>query len=157
MSHLIDVDTDGVRLPLSRQRVIDLACGVLKSERVRDARLSITFVSTRRIAALNKEHLGHQGPTDVISFALASGSGSAPLAGDIYIAPDIARRNATDNEVSVREELSRLVIHGALHVVGFDHPAGEGREQSPMWRRQEELLRALTAARGRPRRTRSAA
>jgi probable rRNA maturation factor len=157
MSHLIDVDADGVRLPLSRQRVIDLACGVLKSERVRDARLSITFVSTRRIAALNKEHLGHHGATDVISFALTSGSGSAPLVGDIYIAPDIARRNATDNGVSAREELSRLVIHGALHVVGFDHPEGEGREQSPMWRRQEELLRALSAPRGRQRRTRNAA
>jgi probable rRNA maturation factor len=157
MSHLIDIDTDGVRLPLSRQRVIDLACGVLKSERVRDARLSIAFVSTRRIAALNKEQLGHQGPTDVISFALTSGSGSAPLVGDIYIAPDVARRNATDNGVSVREELSRLVIHGVLHVIGFDHPEDESRDQSPMWRRQEELLRRLTAARGQPRRTRNVA
>jgi probable rRNA maturation factor len=155
MSHLIDVGTQGVRLPLSRQRVIDLATGVLTSERVREARLSITFVSTRRITALNKEHLDHQGPTDVISFSLTRGSGGAPLVGDIYIAPDIARRNARENRVSVREELSRLVIHGVLHVVGFDHPEDESREQSPMWRRQEELLHALTTSR--PRRARSAA
>jgi probable rRNA maturation factor len=155
MSHLIDVGTDGVRLPLPRQRVIDLAGGVLEAERARGARLSITFVSTRRIANLNKQHLGHQGPTDVISFSLTHASGGGPLVGDIYIAPEIARRNATTNRVSVREELSRLVIHGVLHVVGFDHPEGEGREQSPMWRRQEELLRALTLSR--PRRTRSVA
>jgi rRNA maturation RNase YbeY len=150
MSHVVVVDDDGVRVPLSRQRVAAIARTVLGAERIAAAQLSITFVNNRRIAALNRRHLNHRGSTDVISFGLASLS-SEPIVGDIYIAPQVARRNATAHGVSIREELTRLVVHGVLHVVGFDHPDGRARDRSPMWRRQEQLVARLT------RRPRSAA
>ncbi|HZI42181.1 MAG TPA: rRNA maturation RNase YbeY [Gemmatimonadaceae bacterium] len=150
MSHVVVVDTDGVRVPLSRQRVAAIARIVLSAERIAAAQLSITFVNNRRIAALNRRHLNHGGSTDVISFGLASVP-RAGIVGDIYIAPDVARRNAVAHGVSVREELTRLVVHGVLHVLGFDHPDGNSRNRSPMWRRQEQLVARLT------RRTRSAA
>jgi rRNA maturation RNase YbeY len=108
-------------------------------------------VSRRRIAALNRRHLEHRGSTDVISFGFAPDVAGAAIAGDIYIAPEVARRNATAHRVSLREELTRLVVHGVLHVLGFDHPEGSGRDASPMWQRQEQLVARLT------RRTRSAA
>jgi rRNA maturation RNase YbeY len=130
--------------------VVEIAHAVLRREHVRAAQLSITFVDTRRIATLNRRHLSHHGATDVISFALALESNGAPLIGDIYIAPEVARRNARENGVSAREELTRLVVHGILHVVGFDHPEGEQRRESPMWKRQEKLVRAFM--RDRPRR-----
>ena len=63
----------------------------------------------------------------------------APVVGDVYIAPSVARVNARLSGVTVREELARLVVHGTLHVLGHDHPA-VGRERSAMWRRQEHLL-----------------
>jgi probable rRNA maturation factor len=76
--------------------------------------------------------------TDVISFTFGD-----PLVGDIYISPDVARHNARTHGVGVREELTRLVIHGVLHVTGRDHPEGTS---SAMWKRQERLVkRALTA------------
>ena len=105
-----------------------------------DASLSITFVTDRRIAALNWQHLRHRGPTDVISFGFAAAHDGAPLEGDIYIAPGVARVNALAAGTGAREELLRLVVHGVLHVVGHDHPEGEGRYASAMWRRQEHLL-----------------
>jgi len=142
MTHVIDVD--GVRVPLARRRVVDIARAVLRSERVGDARLSIAFVDNRRIALLNRHHLGHQGATDVISFALGTERREGALVGDIYIAPDVARRNATAHRVSLREELTRLVVHGVLHVVGYDHPDGRGRQRSPMWRKQERLVGVLS-------------
>ena len=71
MSLAVDVAAEGVRVPISRSRVAALAEGVLRRERVRDALLSIAFVTDRRIAALNRKHLGHAGPTDVISFGFA--------------------------------------------------------------------------------------
>jgi probable rRNA maturation factor len=109
--------------------------------------LSITFVTEREIARLNWKHLRHKGPTDVISFGFAPVSKGAPLSGDIYISGDVARRNAQAHGASVREELLRLVVHGVLHVLGYDHPEGESRYASPMWKRQEVLLtRALEAA-----------
>ncbi|HEV8215576.1 MAG TPA: rRNA maturation RNase YbeY, partial [Gemmatimonadaceae bacterium] len=64
-----------------------------------------------------------------------------PVVGDVYIAPDMARENARDAKVPVREEIARLVVHGTLHVLGYDHPDGEDRVRSPMWRRQERIIR----------------
>jgi probable rRNA maturation factor len=137
----VDVDAGGRRLPLAVSAVRDLARFVLKRERVPSAMLSIAFVSRRGIAAMNREHLGHRGATDVISFALGRPSTVAPLVGDIYIAPDVVRERARELGVTQREELARVVVHGVLHSVGHDHPEVE-RTTSPMWRRQERLLAA---------------
>jgi probable rRNA maturation factor len=143
MSAVVDIAAEGVRVALSRERVRELARFTLRRERVRDALVSIAFVSSRAIARLNADHLGHRGATDVISFALDThGNPDAALVGDIYICPEVASRNARAHGALVREELARLVIHGVLHVVGYDHPDGDGREASPMWARQERLLRA---------------
>jgi probable rRNA maturation factor len=136
----VAVSTEGVRIPLSCAKVTEIAKIALRAERVRDAMLSIAFVTSPAIAKLNRKYLGHTGPTDVISFAFGD-----PVVGDIYISPDVARHNAREYGVGVREELARLVIHGVLHVTGHDHPADAGAA-SPMWKRQERLVRrALTA------------
>jgi len=146
MSLAVHVATEGVRIPVARTRVIALAEGVLRREGVRNALLSVAFVTDRHIAALNREHLGHSGPTDVISFGFARVGPRGAVVGDVYIAPGVARRNAMANGGGVREELLRLVVHGVLHVLGHDHPEDESRYGSPMWKRQERLLRTLGAA-----------
>ena len=143
MSLTVDVSTDGERIPLSRSRVSTIARAVLRAERVREALISITFVTSGRIASINRAHLEHRGPTDVISFGFSRASRRDPVMGDIYIAPAVARRNAIGAGVSIREELTRLVVHGVLHVLGHDHPDGESRMQSTMWRRQERLVSRL--------------
>jgi probable rRNA maturation factor len=142
MSHVVQVDAAGVRVPLARRRVADIARAVLRAEKVRRARLSIAFVDDARIARLNRQHLGHRGATDVISFAL-SDDAAVGLVGDIYISPGVARRNAMEQGISARDELTRLVVHGVLHVVGYDHPEGASRYDSAMWARQEQLVRSL--------------
>jgi probable rRNA maturation factor len=63
------------------------------------------------------------------------------LLADVYICPDVARRQARAHGVGVREEVARLVVHAMLHACGWTHPEGEERESSPMWRRQERLMR----------------
>jgi probable rRNA maturation factor len=152
VTRVVAVDTDSVRIAVSRERVRRVAEHVLRAERVRDALVSITFVTDRHIAALNRRHLGHRGPTDVISFGFTPPSvgrgrgGAGAVVGDVYIAPDVARRNARAHGQGVREELLRLVVHGVLHVLGHDHPVDEARYTSPMWRRQERRLRAALAA-----------
>lgn len=145
----VHVASSGVRVPVAAARVAELARGVLAAERVRAAMLSITFVTDREIARLNREHLGHRGATDVISFGFAPGASRGPVVGDVYIAPGVAREHAREHGVGVREEIARLVVHGTLHVLGHEHPTDAGRGSSPMWRRQERLLARLftTAAR----------
>jgi probable rRNA maturation factor len=140
VSLAVSVATDGVRIPLARARVASIARAALRAERVRDAMISIAFVPRAAIARLNRRYLGHVGATDVISFAFGD-----PLVGDIYISPDVARRNARKYGVGVREELARLVIHGVLHVTGHDHP-DDARGASPMWKRQERLVRRAVSS-----------
>jgi probable rRNA maturation factor len=143
MSLSIDVAVDGVRSPLSRARVAEVARTVLRSEGVRDSLLSIALVDRPRIRRLNRSHLNRSGLTDVIAFGFKRSGKRGPVIGDIYIAPDVARASARENGVSVSEELTRLVVHGTLHVLGYDHPEDETRTNSPMWRRQEKLVRRL--------------
>jgi probable rRNA maturation factor len=146
MSLAVDVAVDGVRSPLSRTRVANLARGVLRAEGVRDALVSIALVSNPRMAGLNRAHLARSGPTDVIAFGFSRIGRRGPVVGDIYIAPDVARASARDNGVPVREELARLVVHGTLHVLGYDHPEDDSRTRSAMWRRQERLVARLLRA-----------
>lgn len=142
MSLDVDVSSDGVRSPLSRERTQDIVQGVLRSEKVRNGLVSITFVGKRSMARLNKKHLGHTGPTDVISFGFTRAAATDPVIGDIYICPEVARDNARGRGELVRREVARLVVHGTLHILGHDHP-DEARETSEMWRKQERLVSRL--------------
>jgi probable rRNA maturation factor len=157
MTHQVEVAADGVRVPLTRRRVAEIALTVLEAERARSTHLSIAFVSTRAIADLNAHHLGHAGPTDVISFAMRAPERGGPIVGDVYIAPEVAKRNAAEQGTSTREEVTRLVVHGVLHVLGYDHPEGRGRDNSRMWRRQEALVTRLTREHRHRRQTRQTA
>jgi probable rRNA maturation factor len=143
MTLAVGVSLDGVRIPMSRDRVATIARSVLRSERVRDAMLSITFVANRSIRAMNREHLNRDGLTDVIAFGFRQGRRDAAVVGDVYIAPEMARASAHAHGVPVREELTRLVVHGILHVLGHDHPESDRRTRSAMWKKQERLVRAL--------------
>lgn len=140
----VAVQSEGVRVALARARIATIVQRVLRAEQARAALVSVTFLTQRRMAALNAKHLAHQGPTDVISFGFRDASGAT--IGDIYICPDVARTNARAFGRPVREELVRLVVHGTLHVLGYDHPEGEARLISPMWRRQERYVRRWRTA-----------
>lgn len=143
MSLTVHVSSEGVRLPLARARVGAIARRVLAAEGVREAILSITFLRSRAMAALNRRHLGHRGATDVISFGFRESTRSGPIIGDIYIAPEVARENARRHRAGLREELARLVVHGVLHVLGYDHAEDDSRIASPMWKRQERLVASV--------------
>ena len=130
-----------VRRPgISAAKVRELVEATLRTEKIRNAMISVAFVGPTAIAKLNRKYLRHGGPTDVISFGMGRDAPGMPAIGDIYICPDVARRNARRAGVSEREEIARLVVHGTLHVAGHDHPEDESRTQSAMWKRQERIL-----------------
>ena len=136
----IDISSSVRRLSVSRARIRATAVAALKAERAKDAMLSITFVGRATMSQLNHRYLGHHGPTDVISFGLGRVGKRGAIVGDVYICADVARENARRQDIPPGEELLRLVVHGTLHVLGHDHPTGEGRTTSRMWRRQERIL-----------------
>lgn len=144
MSDEIEVDVsvgEGVESPVDPERVEAAVRHVLRAEGVEAAEISVALVSDAEIAALNQDYLQHEGPTDVISFALHE-EGEPPL-GDIYVGVDQAARQAAEFGATPAEEVIRLAVHGTLHVLGYEHPEGDGRTESEMFSRQEELLEGL--------------
>jgi probable rRNA maturation factor len=106
--------------------------------------ISVTLGDDGTMAELNRRYLERDGPTDVIAFALWETG--EPVVGDVYVGWEQALRQAGDEGVDPREELVRLVVHGTLHALGWDHPDDpERRAGSPMGIRQEELVRAVGA------------
>jgi len=117
------------------------AQATLRDHGILDAEISLTLLGDTEIAEMNRTYLRHEGPTDVISFPLHDAD--EPPLGDVYIGWEQALRQAETHGVDPAEELMRLAIHGTLHVLGYDHPDGEERLESEMWRRQEAILRSL--------------
>jgi probable rRNA maturation factor len=123
-------------------RWVALARAVLVSEG-RRGELTLTFVDRDEIAALNAEHLGKDGPTDVLSFPLdddAPQPGVPVLLGDVVVCPAVAAAQAATHAGTLDDELALLVVHGVLHVVGHDH--AEPDETAAMRARELALLEA---------------
>ena len=116
----------------------------LEDQGIEAAEISVTLLDDEGIAALNRDYLGKDRPTDVIAFSL--GTDSRPL-GDVYIGVDQAGRQAGELGVALDEELVRLSVHGTLHVLGHDHPEGSERTESPMFGLQERLVNAIMSDR----------
>lgn len=119
------VDVDGL---------IRLACETLQGEGLADAvELSVSFVADDEMADLHGRYLGEPGPTDVLSFPLDEvDDRGVRLLGDVVIAPAVAARNHPSDPAA---ELRLLLVHGILHVLGYDHQ--EDAERAEMWARQE--------------------
>lgn len=116
-----------------------VAARVLQWERARRTRVELALLAPAAMRRLNRRATGRRGLTDVIAFALPQPDGA--LLGDVYICPAAARAFVMGG--GLHEELVRLVVHGTLHVLGYDHPDGPGRTRSAMWRRQERYVRRL--------------
>ncbi len=147
MSLTVDVAVEGGRLGMPRALAEAAVRTVLRSQRITDAVMSVAFVTNRTMAGLNRRHLGRRGTTDVIAFGFAPTTRDGPVMGDIYVATEVARRAARARRIPVRQEFVRLIVHGTLHVLGFDHPDDESRVHSEMWRRQERLVQRVMKAR----------
>ncbi len=140
--------------PLEPSPLTDLAASVMVAEGLpTNTELAIHLVDDARIAALNEAHLGKSGPTDVLSFPIESLSpGEVPVVvedgpplmiGDVLICPSVVRQNADDAGVAFDDELALMVVHGVLHLLGYDHVDDEDAE------RMEARERTLLAAAGR--------
>ncbi len=138
------LNLEGLKIPVAAVRLREACTLVLSSHKVKHALVSITLLTPRRMAAMHTKHLAHEGPTDVITFGFRDPDGA--VIGDVYICPVVAAANAKRFGVPTREELLRLTVHATLHVLGYEHPDGDARMKSPMWKLQERLLaKARTA------------
>jgi probable rRNA maturation factor len=114
---------------------------VLQGEGVASAAVSVAVVNDATIHRLNREFLGHDYPTDVLSFELDRGDGC--LEGELVLSAETAVRSAADYGWLPHQELLLYVIHGALHLTGYDD--GNRAARKRMNRRQDDYLSQLGA------------
>jgi probable rRNA maturation factor len=113
---------------------------VLDGEGAGGAVFSVTFMGQGRMRALNRRTFGRDRVTDVIAFELPLVDGAG---GDVYLCPSAACASAAALGVPLREEVVRLLVHGTLHALGYDHPEDGRRLESAMWHRQERYVHQL--------------
>jgi probable rRNA maturation factor len=118
--------------PVDVDGLVELARDTLRGEGIADAELSLSFVDEAEIEDLHVRYLHEPGPTDVLSFPLdGEDERGVRVLGDVVVAPVVAARN---NPADPAGELRLLVVHGVLHLLGYDHE--EEAEKAEMWARQ---------------------
>lgn len=129
-------------LAMAKMLLSDLGCN--------EADLSILITDDKEIRRLNKRYRGKNKATDVLSFPLSlpGGVGRPFVLGDVVISLDTTRIQAKDQHVSVSEEFLRLLIHGVLHLLGFDHENVPRGEAERMRRKERILFRKLSQGKG---------
>ena len=130
-----------VHLPLLRRIVGTLLAELLPTPRFE---LGIFLVNATEMARLNQQFLQQAGPTDVITFDYADASPDAQLHGDLFVCVEEAIRQARQFRTTWQAELVRYIVHGILHLQGYDDAAPSRRR---VMKREEDLLLRRLAAR----------
>ena len=111
-----------------------------------DAELSILILNNSGIQEVNREYLQRDRPTNVISFAMQEGEGAGllPLVlGDVVISAERAAADAAEAEIPFEHELWFLLLHGVLHLLGYDHERGSTEEAELMEAKETEIFTQL--------------
>ena len=126
-------------LAVDEARLSSLARHVLVTEEIDDsAELSILCVTPDHIRELNMRFAGNDYSTDVLAFPMGEDDEGELILGDVIICPRVAEENAKETGRSLDQELETLLVHGTLHLLGYDHVAAEDR--SRMDNRLREVL-----------------
>jgi probable rRNA maturation factor len=140
------------RTDVDEATIEEFVAAILHQESVDDESvLSVQFIDTNAIADLNSRHMLKRGPTDVLSFPIEDAApGRPPLRdldgpplelGDIFICEDIVASHAEEYGVSFNAELHLMVVHGVLHILGWDHQTDA--EAEAMEEREAEYLATI--------------
>ena len=132
---------------ISKKKIRQTATAVLNALEYPDAELSILIVDDQQIAQLNQEHLNRKGPTNVIAFPMRAGKFSemAPnLLGDVVISIETAFQEGQRGGLSMEERFDQLLIHGILHLLGYDHENTKS-EARKMEKKAQALLNIIQA------------
>lgn len=126
-------------LPVDEERSAALARHTLASEDVDDeAELSVLFVTSGHIERLNRRYAGNRYATDVLAFPLMEDEDDGYMLGDVVICPQVAQSNALKLDRELTDEIDTLLVHGTLHLLGYDHQ--NDRDKTRMDERMQQVL-----------------
>ena len=142
----VEIETTLPALDVPREALCSAVCRVLRGEGRDHAAVTVVLVDDPYIRQLNHKYRHLDRATDVLSFNLDDGAGLDEEAlGDVYISVDRARDQAGRYHVPLDDELHRLVVHGCLHLLGYDHHNASERK---VMREKERVYSAAADAGG---------
>ncbi len=140
MPVIIEIQNLQTTIPLNCDKLNKIIQKVLKVQRIASGHLAFVFVNDTKIRALNKKYLRHDYATDVLTFDWSEKKRSSSIDGEIVISTQMAKRNAAEYKVSAHDEILLYMIHGVLHLLGYEDHSSSGIKKM---RAQEKKLMHL--------------
>ena len=142
----VDLD-EKIQAVIDSERLERLASAAMEREGLAPGELSVMITDDETVRELNREYAGEDASTDVLAFSLREGEEFASpddvlRLGEVIISYPTAERQAAEARRSVDEEIDHLVVHGVLHLLGYDH--AESADEDKMRTRERELLATLS-------------
>lgn len=144
----IHIENRQNRLKIKKLDLRKVARRILSASGCPDAELSVLIVDDDEIRIINRDYLGRDKTTNVISFAMQEGEGAGiqpGLLGDVVISADTAARDAAEAGLPFASELYFLLLHGILHLLGYDHERGSESDARVMEAKEQEIFALLKA------------
>ena len=127
---------------VGKRRIEEKVHRILEILGVENAELSILITDDAHIRDLNRTYRGKDSPTDVLSFPIDATVGGRRILGDVVVSIDTAERQAKVMGTTIEDVVDRLLIHGVLHLLGYDHE-GEGEEAKEFFRLEDKVYAEL--------------
>lgn len=146
----VEFEDNTAKKLITKKDTVAFVNSVLDKMKAKDVQLSVSFITAKAMQDLNREYRSIDSPTDILSFACQDDvegfdfivKSKKKNIGDMLICPEVMAQNAETFNVSVKEELYRLLVHGTLHLCGMDHKTNDMMSE-PMLVRQEKILKEL--------------
>jgi len=142
----LQIENNQNKIKIDKRRIRSTVLRIMRILDCADKEISLSFVDDEKIKKLNKEYLGKDKPTNVISFSLREGEYSdinPQIMGDIIISVETAQRDALWGNLTVSQEIDFLIIHGILHLLGYNHENTTREETNKMRKKEKDLFTAV--------------
>lgn len=137
------------KIKIDRRKIRGTIFKILKILDCADKEISLSFVDDEKIKQLNKQYLGKDKATNVLSFSLREdeyGNINPQILGDIVISVETAQKDAIQGNLPIAQEIDFLIIHGLLHLLGYDHENTTKKETSKMRKKERELFNIVNGS-----------
>ena len=142
----LQIENSQNKIKIDKRKIRSTVLKVLKILDCADKEISLSFVDDENIKQLNKQYLGKDKATNVLSFSLQEGEYgdiNPQILGDIIISVETAQRDALYGRLTIAQEIDFLIIHGILHLLGYNHENTTKRETNKMRQKEKELFTAI--------------
>jgi probable rRNA maturation factor len=142
----LQIENSQNKIKIDQRKIRSTVLKILKILDCADKEISLSFVDDENIKRLNKQYLGKDKATNILSFSLREGEYSninPQILGDIIISVETAQRDAIKENLTVTQELEFLIIHGILHLLGYNHENTTKKETNKMQQKEKDLFTAI--------------